>query len=86
MRFKYFLCFLFLLSCSGPYQNLKKNSLDNSGEVLSCSPRACVPSKALLELLSLLNIKHDASLKSIVSATQAAWLRPAGLERLASGE
>jgi hypothetical protein len=45
--------------------------LDNQG----------VPHPALTQLLALLNVQHDGSLKSIVAATQAAWLRKPGLER-----
>ena len=39
------------------------------------------PSKPLLELLDLLDIKHDGSLKDIVEKTQTSWLRKADTER-----
>ncbi len=45
------------------------------------SSKTYEPSQPLLSLLSLLNIKHDGSLKSIVDATQKEWLRAPGTER-----
>lgn len=39
------------------------------------------PSQALLQLLSLTDVEHDGSLSSIVTATQAAWIRKPGIER-----
>jgi hypothetical protein len=39
------------------------------------------PAAALSRLLSVLAVKHDGTLQSIVDATQKAWMRPAGTER-----
>jgi hypothetical protein len=52
-------------------ETVRHNLLDNQGK----------PSALLLRLLHELEINHDGTLASIVSATQKAWLRPAGKER-----
>jgi len=39
------------------------------------------PTKALLQLLKIMNIEHDGTLRTIVKETQKKWLRPAGQER-----
>jgi len=36
---------------------------------------------ALLQLLQVMEVSHDGTLRSIVDATQARWIRPAGKER-----
>jgi len=43
-------------------------------------------SPTLLEILEVTQVKHEGNLKSIVDATQKAWLRPAGVERWQMGE
>ena len=52
----------------------------NPVELWTCS-LAWSPQEELLQLLSLLEVKHDGSLDSIVKTTQNEWLRPKGKER-----
>ncbi len=54
------------------------HSTDLSSALLDSAGR---PTDNLITLLTTLHIEHDGSLKSIVDATQKAWLRPADKER-----
>ena len=68
------LSFLLIGLFSSCIDTHKEKLVDQSGN----------PSKQLLQLLSVLEIKHDGSLQSIVDATQKDWLqaiRPGNKER-----
>lgn len=60
-----------LVALQGEVQDRARLLVTNSGK----------PTDALLELLAILDLKHDGSLKNIVEVTQKNLLRPAGKER-----
>ena len=75
---RYFLIFCLVLS-SIHFNFCSKQSIkEYSTAVLTTKGQ---PTKALLSLLDLLQIKHDGTLKTIVEQTQKAWLRKPGQER-----
>lgn len=49
--------------------------------LVACNLWGEVVSEPLLKLLQVMEVTHDGTLSSIVSATQKSWLRPAGTER-----
>lgn len=70
-----------ILSCSREYKM-------NVDEIFAYDVAPPLPidengkiSPQLLELLDILDVKHDGTLKNILDLTQKAWLRPAGKER-----
>ncbi|MDR3550959.1 MAG: hypothetical protein P4L31_06105, partial [Candidatus Babeliales bacterium] len=72
-------------NCHGSQQ--ATSSISSSGNTLPVHMIIhddLLPTKALLDLLGKLNVKHNGTLESIKAATQAKdaqWLRPEGKER-----